>query len=210
MAKAPIEGQVKTRLCPPYRPADAAILASAFLLDTWSIANAAFERPAVLAFAGPLAGFPMELAKVDKFEQRGLDLGERIGAAINTVLSQRTDNNRVSAALVIGSDLPGLPVKHLHTARELLVDSDICIGPSADGGYYLIGAKRWHATALSEIAWSTNRTREQTIDDLRKRGFTVCLAPSYDDIDHAHDLDALMRTDRPAPFTRNAYHRLLR
>ena len=215
MAKAPIAGRVKTRLCPPYRFEQSAALAEAFLLDTWSVADSAFVSSAVLAFAGELNDFPKQLRSVGSFRQNGADLGERISSAIATTLAMTLSSaanpsaeQDVVAALVVGSDLPGLPATHLHNALELLVDHDVCIGPSGDGGFYLIGARRWIAGSLTTIDWSTEKAREQTISDLRGRGLTVALAAEYNDIDDIDDLNELIGSQRLAPQTRRAYDTL--
>jgi rSAM/selenodomain-associated transferase 1 len=185
MAKAPIAGSVKTRLVPPLSREQAAALASAFLVDTWRVATALVGARVLLARAGDPSAFPGELAGVDSVDQVGGDLGARIESSIAAALE------RGSPALVIGADLPGLPVAHLGAARAALETADCVLGPSADGGFYLIGARRWVPGMLRDLPWSQPRTREAAIARLASIGLTVGAAPAFDDIDDPADLATL-------------------
>ena len=182
MAKAPVAGRVKTRLTPPLRPEQAAALASAMLIDTWSVAAALPGARALLARAGDADRFPAELAGVDAVDQRGADLGARIESSIAAALE------RGGPALVIGSDLPGIAIAHLASAAGALATADAVLGPSADGGYYLIGARRWRPGLLDNLPWSSPETREATRARLQAAGWTVAGAPPFDDVDDLEDL----------------------
>lgn len=187
MAKAPVAGQVKTRLVPPLRPAQAAALAAAMLADTWAAAAALAGARTLLARAGDPARFPPELGGVDAIDQRGADLGARIEQSMGAALE------RGAPALVIGADVPGLPVSHLEAAAAALAGADAVLGPSADGGYYLIGARRWRPGLLEDLPWSAPDTRAATRARLESAGWTVAAAPAFDDVDDPGDLAALRR-----------------
>lgn len=203
MAKAPVAGRVKTRLSPPLTADQAASLAAGFLLDTWSVASQLDGASLFLSRAGPAGLFPPELAAVDAVDQRGSDLGARIESALLEGLE------RGSRVLVIGSDLPGLPLAHLEAARDALERADCVLGPSSDGGFYLIGARNFAPGTLADLPWSSPRTRASTIERLESRGFSVELAPPFDDIDEPSDLDALRARVIAAPDSAPATHRAL-
>jgi hypothetical protein len=183
MAKAPRPGQVKTRLCPPLEPDQAAALAAAFLLDTWAAATAACDR-VLLARAGARADFPPQLRDAPGFEQRGSDLGARMEHAARTGL------DRGARVLVIGSDLPGLPVSHLEDAAARLDQADVVLGPSSDGGFYAIGFEQCPVGCLANIPWSSPHTCERTVARLRQVGLEVSEGLPFDDVD---DIEGLSR-----------------
>jgi len=123
MARAPVPGRAKTRLCPPLSYEQAAELAAAFLLDTWRTASRLDGAMTFLSYTGDRDEFPPELADVTSFEQHGGDLGARIEHTACLGLS------RASSVLVIGSDLPGLSTGHLQAARTTLDYCDAVLGP---------------------------------------------------------------------------------
>jgi rSAM/selenodomain-associated transferase 1 len=193
MAKAPVPGRVKTRLVPTLSDEQAAELAAAFLIDTWRIAAALPGARPLLARAGAADRFPAALAGVDAVDQRGADLGARIESALVAALE------RGSPALVIGADLPGLPLAHLEAARAALAGADCVLGPSDDGGFYLIGANRWSPGALADLPWSRPETREATAARLESLGLVVATAPPFDDVDDPADLERLRVALRAGP-----------
>lgn len=202
MAKAPVPGRVKTRLVPPLSAEQAAILAAAFLADTWRAASALDSAIVLLACAGD-GRWPQAVAGAPRFPQPEGDLGVRIEAACAEGLA------RAPAVLVLGSDVPGLPTAHLRAARRALDDSDAVIGPSADGGYYLIGVRRPIRGVLADVAWSAEDTRDQTIRVLCRAGLSVGFAPPFDDVDEPTDLDELRRGLSAGTVTAEATRRAL-
>ncbi len=189
MAKAPVAGTVKTRLSPPLTAEEAAAVAAGFVLDTWASAREAFGDRLILSYAGRLSDFPLRLRAATAVCQTGNDLGARIESAIDAALS--ADRESPPRAIVIGSDLPLVPPSHLTAAAQLLDTADICIGPSADGGYYLIGARRWQPGLLEGLPWSASNTAEATCARLRERGYAVAMAQAFNDIDEPAELAAL-------------------
>lgn len=195
-AKAPIAGQVKTRLCPPLTHEQAADLFSCFLLDTvermCSLATvqvflAITPADSELLFR-QLIPFPVRY-----LPQRGDSLGEREINVLTDMLSKG-----FSRAVIIGSDIPTLPVTHIQEAFTRLEDakSDAVFGPSTDGGYYLVGAREVHRPLFENIAWSTSQVLEQTLEQARLHRLTVELVPSWYDVDTVEDLQPLVADAR--------------
>jgi uncharacterized protein len=189
MAKAPVAGQVKTRLVPPLTEERAAEFYRALLLDQ-------LENLSGIAFADLyLAYTPSEAAAwarsvippgFHSFPQRGNDLGERMNA-IFTELWDRGHRNVV----LIGSDLPALPLSYLKTAFDLLATQRAVLGPSRDGGYYLVGLNRPTPEIFQNMTWSHNQVLGQTLARLNDHKIKVELLPEWFDVDTAADLKSL-------------------
>ena len=195
-AKAPIAGQVKTRLCPPLTHTQAAELFRCFLLDTVE-RMCSLETVQVFLAIMPADSEPLfrQLFRqtvpfpVRYLPQRGDSLGER---EIN-MLADMLDAG-FSRVVIIGSDIPTLPVAHIHEAFTRLEDPacDAVFGPSTDGGYYLVGACAVHRRLFENIAWSTPQVLEQTLEQARLHQLAVELVPSWYDVDTVEDLQRLL------------------
>ena len=123
-------------------------------------------------------------ARFDKMVQEGNDLGQRMDNAFKTLFEKH------SKLVLIGSDCPELQVDILHDAFNSLNDNDICIGPSHDGGYYLIGMKKPCPELFKDIQWSTSSVYQNSIDILNKSGY------SYKELIRLHDLDNIKDLER--------------
>lgn len=188
MAKAPRPGEVKTRLCPPLSPAEAADLAGAFLLDAIDLARDVDGARLAIAFAPADAGalFRGAAPEFSAVPQRGDDLGARLRHVFEDVLP--ADG---AGAIVVGSDLPTLPRAHLDEAVARLPESDAVLGPSEDGGYYLIGLRAPCPALFSDIAWSTDTVFDETMRRARHAGLRVSVLPPWFDVDTPADLERL-------------------
>lgn len=189
--KAPIAGQVKTRLCPPLSFAAAAELYRCFLLDTIERACTLPDVQVCLAFT-PVESEPI-FRKLLPFPllyvpQRGPSLGAREANVFVDLLAQG-----FSRVVILGSDIPTLPVSHLQNAFALLEDAqpDVVIGPSADGGYYLLGARALHPALFEGIAWSTPTVFVETLAQARRVELRVAQVPAWYDVDEPGDLRQL-------------------
>jgi hypothetical protein len=188
-AKTPQPGSVKTRLCPPLTPDQAAGLAGAFLRDT--LATAAGLPPklgarTILAYHGDAP--PDNLSDISTTPQRGNGLGERLVNIFGDAFA--ADDG---AVCVIGSDTPHLPAAFLVEAFGRLAHADAVFGPSEDGGYYLVALKR-SAPALFRddvIPWSGPDVLRATLDAARADRLTTALLPPWYDIDTIDDLSRL-------------------
>ena len=139
MAKAPIVGAVKTRLCPPLRPAEAAELARCFLEDRVEQLGAVPAGDRLVAFTPPEEAAAVRALvppDVRIVPQQGADLGARMNGLLTDLLAEG-----YAGALVVGTDTPTLPTVYLLEAAAVLrqAAADVVLGPSEDGGYYLIG-----------------------------------------------------------------------
>jgi rSAM/selenodomain-associated transferase 1 len=198
MAKAPRAGTVKTRLCPPLRPPEAAELAQCFLLD-------AIERVRAVAGAQPfLAYTPVEsqaqfeeaAAGFALIPQRGSDLGERQRHLIEEILARG-----LQAALLIGTDSPTLPRECLDEAVSLVMarDVDVVLGPTEDGGYYLIGLRAPCPALFEDMPWSTPAVLGRTLERAQRLGLRVACLPTWFDVDTGADLERLRVEVEAAP-----------
>ena len=214
MAKAPLAGEVKTRLVPPLTAPEAAELNVCFLRDMAANIATLSETTAasglvVYTPAGAESAFDGVLpAGFDLLVQRGASLGERLCNATGDLLQQG-----YGAVCLINSDSPTLPQSFLLRAIELLArDGDrVVLGAAEDGGYYLIGLKHAHQHLFEGIAWSTPEVFAHTRQRAAEIDLAVELLPPWYDVDNAETLNRLCddlffaeASDAayPAPFTR--------
>lgn len=186
MIKAPQAGAVKTRLVPPLTYMEAASLSICFLRDTASnitevVAIGASEGVAVYTPVGAESAFDGLLPTGFKLvAQRGESFGERLLYAAEDLLALG-----YQSLCLIDSDSPTLPNPFLIDAvRWLAQPGDrVVLGPSDDGGYYLIGLKHAHARLFEEITWSTDQVLRQTMERARELKLETNLLPAWYDVD---------------------------
>src|SRR5881394_3007384 len=203
MTKAPLAGRVKTRLVPPLTSEEAAEVNKCFLRDTAAAISTACSRHPVgdarkTARASAIAVYTpvgAELAYNDilpddfsLLPQRGDKFGERLYFAVEDLFKCGFDS-----VCLIDSDSPTVPAENFAEAVELLSTSDdrIVLGPSDDGGYYLIGVKKPHRHLFEQIDWSTERVLNQTIQRATEIGREVKLLPTGYDVDDGASLSRL-------------------
>jgi uncharacterized protein len=195
-AKAPIPGQVKTRLCPPLTSDEAATLHGSFVLDTLERTKAAvlrlklpFERYLACAPSSTLVFFKIMEARQDVklLDQEGEDLGARMHRTSETLFKRGYHH-----VLMVGTDVPSLPLDYYGQAFELLKQHDLVLGPALDGGYYLIGLNRSAPALFENIPWSTGRVLALTREKANSLGFSTALLPEWRDIDRIVDLQAMI------------------
>jgi rSAM/selenodomain-associated transferase 1 len=146
----------------------------------------------------------LDLNPSDLLAQRGHDLGMRQRSVFKDLFEAGH-----SKVLVIGSDLPTLPVSHIEDALSQIDDSMVVLGPSEDGGYYLMGlaAPRGNDTVpdlFTDIRWSTASTLEDTIRAAEQNGLTVSQVAPWYDIDTAEGLSRLQEDLRTAEHIQQA------
>ena len=134
----------------------------------------------------------------EKKRQKGNDLGERLENAFNDAFEQGAQK-----AVVIGSDCPYFSADDLLYAFEALEKTDAVVGPTFDGGYYLLGMKQFLPGVFKDIAWSTETVFEETLKQLGAAGLSCTVLKKLHDIDHAEDYDAWLR-HRTANAQKNA------
>ena len=162
MAKVPRAGEVKTRLCPPLELDEAARLYRAFLLDKVEQVRSLGDASHAIAYT-PDEGRSLFAAMAPDFilvPQRGGELGVRLAAAAGELLAQGH-----AAVLLIDTDTPTLPTGCLVEALALVAraDTDLVLGPSEDGGYYLIGLRAAPRELFEGVPWSTPQVFAETV-----------------------------------------------
>jgi rSAM/selenodomain-associated transferase 1 len=208
MTKAPQAGRVKTRLVPPLTPEEAAELNKCFLRDTTAAISSACSRrslsdahashsEAATAARGVAVYTPVgvewvytDLLPADfaLLPQRGQNFGERLYFAVEDLFKCG-----FSSVCLIDSDSPTVPAENFAEAVELLGTREdrVVLGPSDDGGYYLIGVKKPRRQLFEQIDWSTERVLNQTIQRATEIGLKHKLLPAGYDVDNDASLRRL-------------------
>jgi uncharacterized protein len=191
MAKAPQPGQVKTRLCPPLSHGEAAQLYQCFLLDKIAQLNALLRATPVISYSPADCRHLFEDLTPSHFmlfPQRGDNLGARILSTFEQLFRQG-----YTQVMVIDSDTPTLPTAHLEHALMLMArrENDVVLGPTEDGGYYLIGLRQSRRELFEEMPWSTSQVFPETRRRSEQYGLTVACTEYWYDVDTPDDLARL-------------------
>ena len=190
MAKRPVIGKTKTRLCPFLTPEEAARLYEALLRDTIALV----ERVNIVADLAVAITPPESQAYFAGITPPGTRLlpvtGSDIGYCLGQALGRLFDLG-YKRVLALNSDGPSLPLDYLHQAIQCLNQADLVLGPAQDGGYYLVGMKQLHQEIFQGIAWSTERVLSQTLARAQGLSLSVAQTPPWYDIDTPSDLARL-------------------
>ncbi|WP_307874832.1 TIGR04282 family arsenosugar biosynthesis glycosyltransferase [Frankia nepalensis] len=188
MAKEPVPGRVKTRLTPPFTPAQAAAVAEAAIADTLAAVSrlARFPglgpvRPVLVldGAVGPWLPVPIEVVP----QVRG-PFDARLAAAFDAA---------AGAALLIGMDTPQVTPALLADACRALAHADAVFGPAADGGWWALGLRRPDGRLLRGVATSRPDTGARQRERLTQAGLRVATLPVLRDVDTEADVDAVAR-----------------
>lgn len=185
--KNPVRGRVKTRLAATIGAERALEVYQKLLTIT---RNAAFGVPCekYLYYADAVeVEDEWDEASFHKRIQSGNDLGERMHNAFADAFA-----HGAAKAVIIGSDCPGLSSAHIERAFSALDGSDVVIGPAADGGYYLLGMKAFHAEFFAGKHWSTDSMLHETLADIERLALLVDKLPTLSDLDDEDDLNRWM------------------
>jgi rSAM/selenodomain-associated transferase 1 len=192
MTKAPRPGQVKTRLTPPLTVAEAAALNICFLRDMSAAIHRVGGNVRGIGCFTPVGAeetyrdvFPVEFQLLT---QRDGDLSQRLVGAIEDLMALG-----FASVCLINSDSPTAPTSvFAQAARSLsLPNEDVVLGPSDDGGYYLIGMRKPQPRLFEAIDWSTDRVCAQTLERAAETGLNVRLLPACYDVDDRRTLHRL-------------------
>lgn len=209
MAKAPIEGQVKTRLIGTLTPEDAKQLYIAFLSDTFALMEAVMEEredlSLILCYTPEDAEEAFEEVEREgslMIAQRGNDLGERLINAFAEVFALGFES-----IIAIGGDSPTLPAEMILEAFDSLESEDeVVVVPAEDDGYCLIGMRKLHQQIFQNIPWSTGGVMAATEAQAKKAGLILIVGPAWYDVDTPAELERLkeeLKTEKEAArFTR--------
>ncbi|HEX9392685.1 MAG TPA: TIGR04282 family arsenosugar biosynthesis glycosyltransferase [Usitatibacteraceae bacterium] len=187
-AKAPVPGEVKTRLIPALDAEHAAMLHAA--LTERALATALDSDADLIELCcAPDDSHSFFQSCAEDFEieltlQGGGDLGERMLRVLERALSE------FAGAIIIGADCPALTAKHIDAAAAALAKHDIALTPAEDGGYALIGARRTHPDMFKDISWGSGSVLEQQRHNLKACGLRW------------HEMETLWDVDRPADLPR--------
>jgi hypothetical protein len=205
VGKAPRAGRTKTRLVPPLSPDAAAALYRGFLLDSLSLGlELGWERLTVVHPRGSgHALVNLVPPTVCLFEQPADGLQDALTAAFEAHLAAGFDR-----VVLIGSDNPTLPRRALDAACMALATHDLAIGPSTDGGFYLLGLRQPHAALFESIEWSTPRVYAQIRANADALGLGVATVDMWYDVDEPADLDHLQHELQMLPPTIAAHTRV--
>lgn len=190
MVKAPRAGEVKTRLVPPLSESEAASLAACFAQDT--VLNAKHVVSNVLvAYAPSNARVDLEAILPSALlwcEQAGDNLGERLDSVVEQAFS-----HKFSPLIILGADSPTLPTSFIQEALDILIagDADVTLGPTEDGGYYLVGLHHPVSDLFQNIDWSTASAFIQTAANAAKLRLRLRTLQHWYDIDTPPDLTRL-------------------
>ncbi len=215
MAKASAPGRTKTRLVPPLTFDEAAALNTAFLRD---IADNLLLAPRYAPIAGYAAyappgseGFfrgilPPAIGLIDASMP---NFGDCLFRTIEEIFARGH-----GSAVVLNSDSPTLPTAFLVETADMLTrpGERAVLGPSSDGGYYLLGLKTAHRRLFEDIAWSTEHVAGETLERAREIGLDVYMLPVWYDVDDIEGLRRLAgevcrpRSPRPAPNGHEPHH----
>jgi rSAM/selenodomain-associated transferase 1 len=188
-AKAPVPGEVKTRLAPLLGARDAAELHATLVRCALATARSAAVGPVSL-WCVPDTGHPFFAACASEFgvalnEQRGGHLGERMARAFDRLLA-------TGPALLVGSDCPSLRAEDLRAAAGSLATHDAVIQPAEDGGYVLVGLARAVPGLFEAIRWGESSVMRDTRSRLREAGVTWREMPARWDVDRPEDYRRLL------------------
>lgn len=190
MARAPVPGRCKTRLAAAIGDAAAARLYAAMIADSIDAYSRAGAKRNVVIAAPEHEGLRALQAVVPRswevISQAGGELGERLANAFRALQTEG------AAVVLVGSDSPTVPIQPIAEAFDRLHGSGrALIGPTDDGGYYLIGLTTLELEIVRHIPWSTHRVLETTLAGCAALSLTAELLPRWYDVDDAKDLERL-------------------
>jgi len=190
--KAPIEGEVKTRLTSAITPQQAVEVHKQLTRQTLALATAENLCPIQL-WCSPETQHSFFKECQEKYpltlhQQQGIDLGEKMYHAFKIALQQSQQ------VLLIGCDCPSLQVKDLIRALEALMQGfDVVLAPAEDGGYTLIGLKQALLELFVHVNWGTNQVLKTTLLKVHQQGLNVHLLAEQWDVDYPEDLRRYQR-----------------
>jgi len=196
MAKAPRLGEVKSRLTPSLSPTAVTAFYCCLLNDTLALARSLSDVE--VAIMCPDSGVN-ELAQLAGNETSVVaQKGEGLAAGLTSVFAHFVEGHQ-RRIIAFNSDSPHLPRSVLEDAFETLAAHDVVVGPTHDGGYYLVGAKASHPTLFARDGMGTSGALERLLSRARALELSVGFADPFYDIDVADDLTRLAAELRLAP-----------
>jgi rSAM/selenodomain-associated transferase 1 len=196
MAKAPRPGTVKTRLASRLSPDAVTDFYCCLLEDTLALSRSLRDVEVAIMCPGSDVNDLAQLA--GKETSVVAQKGEGLAAGLTSVFAHFADG-RQRRTIAFNSDSPHLPHSVLEDAFETLAAHDVVVGPTHDGGYYLVGAKAFHPTLFANDGMGTSSALERLLSRARALELSVGFADHFYDIDVADDLSRLAKDLRLAP-----------
>jgi len=196
MAKAPKPGKVKTRLVQSLPLAAVTALYRCLLDDTMALARSLDSVEVAVMCPGSDVNELMRL--LDGAVEVVAQKGEGLAAGLTSVFAHFATSGR-QRTIAFNSDSPHLPAQVLEAAFEMLTSHDVVVGPTHDGGYYLIGAKATHPTLFETDGMGTRNALEMLLARAQALELSVGFTSPFYDIDLADDLMQLGAELRLAP-----------
>lgn len=194
MARQPIAGRVKTRLLPYLSPQQAALLHAAMVEHVCTVLCDNAPGVSELWIDGdPQAELfrrCINYGLTEVLVQPDGDLGQRMAHVCRRALAGQ------AGIILVGSDAPAIDALYLAAARAALEQVDVVIGPALDGGYVLLGMRRFSAGLFEGIHWGEDTVLAETLGILEELGWTYRLLQALPDIDRPEDLRFLPDTIR--------------
>ena len=190
MARQPVPGTVKTRLRPLLSDDDIVVLYDSFLRDRISQVSSLCGAVPVIAYT-PAQSRPFFAALAPDFLLLP-QIGDGLSARLISTFRQLFDMGH-EGAIATDSDSPTLPTESLQRALDSLAahGADVVLGPSADGGYYLIGLRQLHPELFDAMPWSTPRVYDQTLRRAAGLGLKVSSLAAWYDVDTPVEFERL-------------------
>lgn len=194
--KFPQPGMVKTRLARSVGAENAAQLQKAFIEDELGmLGEIGAEVTLYCDPFRPLADYARLFPGRTYRAQQGRDLGQRMLHALHQALAETGE-----PAVLVGSDLPDLPGRHVSEAFEALNQAQICLGPATDGGFYLLGLSRpLRVDIFDGVHWSGSEVLERTRGNCAIHKLSCHLLPPWPDVDTGQDLRAYAKRNHGRP-----------
>jgi rSAM/selenodomain-associated transferase 1 len=186
MAKEPEPNKVKTRLIPALDPISASKIYKAFLMDRIHQIKEISDVDSFIAYTPQSAeSFFKEIAPENfiLIPQEGNDLGERLSN-----VSYELFERGYQKIVIMDSDSPNLPSRYITSSFYHLDETDVVLGPTEDGGYYLVGLSRHAPGIFKDIPWSTSEVMEITKKRAIKGGRSIHMLEKWYDVDTKEDL----------------------
>jgi len=196
MAKAPRLGAVKTRLAPSLSPPAVTAFYGCLLDDTLALARSLSDVEVAIMCPDSDVNELAQLA--GKAASVVAQKGEGLAAGLTSVFAHFADDHQ-RRVIAFNSDSPHLPRSVLEGAFEMLAAHDVVVGPTHDGGYYLVGAKASHPTLFGGDGMGTSSALERLLSRVRDLELSLGFADAFYDIDVADDLTRLAAELRLAP-----------
>lgn len=196
MAKAPRPGAVKTRLVPRLSPEGVTDFYCCLLADTLALARSLHEVEVSIVCP------EQDVNELTKLAGKGANVvaqkGEGLAQGLTSVFAHFTEAHP-RHVIAFNADSPHLPRSVLENAFEMLSTHDVVVGPTHDGGYYLVGAKASHLTLFANDGMGTSTALERLLSRTRALDLSIGFASAFYDVDVAEDLTRLAEELRLAP-----------